>query len=195
MAGFAVRGLYIQHCILLLHHTTLWAAHAASKYTAAKPGASITSQTWVGSTPFPVPSHSLPFPPFPIPSPPFLSPYPSIPSPSFPHPQKIYLGLWRSTPQRNPRGRALAANASACIFGWKIAAGGDDFLSWWSEINVYKWSHISIWQRYIKSFKQKSCTLPKTWSGPSMGGPYRQHKWSGPGPRSGWKSTPLGKAI
>ena len=33
--------------------------------------------------------------------------------------------------------------------------------------------------------------LPKTWSGPLWDGPYRPQKWSGPDPRSGWKSTPL----
>jgi len=33
--------------------------------------------------------------------------------------------------------------------------------------------------------------FPKNWSGPLIDGPYRPQMWSGPDPRSGWKSTPL----
>jgi len=77
-----------------------------------------------------------------------------------------------SSPSGVP-GRAPAAISFACILGWEIAASGNEFPSW------------SPWPYFYMGV---SDTFR---SGPLLDGPYRRQKWSGPDPRSGWKSTPL----
>jgi len=88
----------------------------------------------VGSTPIP------PFPPpFPPPASIPLSFRPNAPAFTHsPNPAQRSGERWKLS-QRGLGQRvwygAPAANAVACILGWEIAAGGDDFQSWWRWVS------------------------------------------------------------
>ena len=118
-------------------------------------GASIFSGTWSGPFPFLLspPCSSVPSLSFPylISLSPYICSSPLPPSLTLP---EIQFGVWgRLSSPSGVLGGAPAANAFACILGREIAAGGDDFPSWWSEMFTYDaiWVSITPSQKLVGS--------------------------------------------
>ena len=92
------------------------------------------------------------FPPFPHTSPPLL--HSCLPNTPCPHPQ-IKLGVcgMMYAPQQGLGwgSSAPAVNAFACVLGWEIAAGGEDFPSLWSDINVCNFTPVWKWNMAFPS--------------------------------------------